>query len=958
MYIVINCLGLPFNGDTIKRKSLGGSESAAYYMAREMAKDGHHVTLFTNELVGGQYDGVKYIYAGPQTEQEPLGSNFHFYAQNTPHDVLIIQRHPAAFQFNYASKVNLWWLHDLALLRNKRQIHQMLWNIDGIITVSSFHKDQVCDTWEVSKDIVHPIINAVDESLFNIEVEKKEKSLIYISRPERGLEHLVKEGGIMERLPNHKLYVCGYENTLPQTKEYYEHLWSRCDEFQNVENVGHLNKADLAKLMKSCEALIYPTPGPYSPNFEEVSCIAVMEAMHAGIGIITTSVGSLPETCGPYHNVVHCDLIDGMPNEDQFVWAVENRAWDIQETESIPYTWDNAYSQLKRLIAQCFITSNHADARRHLLDTSDIVAFQKLGKTDNSLIQVSCEEEFRECYKFYLEDNYKDHYEGYYEYEKARGVEYGPEDLSNNLRYQHTCNIIADLDDCHVVGDYGCAHGHYTINLAKRFPEKRFFGYDISHSNIEKARAWADRDNVENVTFDVLSALDDELNLPHHDAMLVCEILEHVEDPKEIINALSPYVRLFIASTPYGPWEAIGYKEHWPWRAHLHHFDRADITNLYGHLKSFNLSTVPGGADKFGRQLGSFVYTFETDKPLGDIDYSRKYSELVPAQTLSLAMIVKDAGDTIEQCLESCKEIIHEGVFGIDNTTTDETRERIHKFCKKNHIPWKIFDIESPLKTGFDAARNTVIDEASGSWIMWLDSDETLVNSQNIPKYLRNNQYNAYGVPQHHLTIEPPGLLKTDLPAKIFRNHLGIKFFGVVHEHPERALNEQIGHAHMLDDCAIGHIGYPCEDVRRGRFSRNIKLLERDRQVYPERHLGKMLYLRDLAQMCNYDAEQGNGVPRSEIDRRVNEGIKLWLELFDSGQIRLVLDGIPYYSMLSQIKGDCVSFSFNVDLSDNGSAKINSEHEINAYFCSIDHFKMVMDFIIKEKSKDFGSKYG
>jgi len=37
MFIVMHCGGMPFNGDTVKTRSLGGSESAAYYMAKELA---------------------------------------------------------------------------------------------------------------------------------------------------------------------------------------------------------------------------------------------------------------------------------------------------------------------------------------------------------------------------------------------------------------------------------------------------------------------------------------------------------------------------------------------------------------------------------------------------------------------------------------------------------------------------------------------------------------------------------------------------------------------------------------------------------------------------------------------------------------------------------------------------------------------------------------------------------
>ena len=92
MFIAIWCGGLPFDGDTIPSgKGLGGSESAAYYVAKNLAAIGHNVTLFTNSKNIGSWDGVKYEWLGNCTQQYPLGDRWHYYMQ-TPQDVCIIQR--------------------------------------------------------------------------------------------------------------------------------------------------------------------------------------------------------------------------------------------------------------------------------------------------------------------------------------------------------------------------------------------------------------------------------------------------------------------------------------------------------------------------------------------------------------------------------------------------------------------------------------------------------------------------------------------------------------------------------------------------------------------------------------------------------------------------------------------------------------------------------------------------
>ena len=51
--------GLAFDGNTIKKQSLGGSESAAVYMARALAQRGNRVTHFTNTTAEEKIDGVR-----------------------------------------------------------------------------------------------------------------------------------------------------------------------------------------------------------------------------------------------------------------------------------------------------------------------------------------------------------------------------------------------------------------------------------------------------------------------------------------------------------------------------------------------------------------------------------------------------------------------------------------------------------------------------------------------------------------------------------------------------------------------------------------------------------------------------------------------------------------------------------------------------------------------------------
>jgi len=1016
MFIVMHCMGMPFNGETIKGSSLGGSETAAYYMAKELAKRGHRVTLFTNHEQEGVWDGVKYTYAGHVTEANPLGDRFHFYASNTPHDVLIIQRHPLAFRFPWASKINLWWVHDLAQVRDQPEIASQMWNTTGILTVSEMHKKQYMDVYGINGDAIFPIQNGVDLSLFEKELVENEDGssnyhildinqsdqtkLLYTSRPERGLEHLVAPDGIMERLakidPKYHLYICAYNNVTQQMAPYYEYLYQRVEQLPNVTNLGYLTKQELADVMRQCDALVYPTPGPQQPNFEEVSCITAMECMAAGLPFISCAVGALPETC---EESTACILLkpneDGLPDIDRFVNAIQHYTEElrpdlkeIQQEAAKKFSWDKSADMLLGHIDTLFKKNRSKGAiARHLLEHSDIYALQTytnyevVGSNELKKDDILAEtlDELNECYRFAFDNTWAQHYEAYYEYEKNRGVDYGPENLQGNSRFEHVSSIVGDLPSGITILDYGCAHGHYTINLAKRFPDRHFVGVDITISNVTKARQWANEEGLGNVTFmqgeipqgDGSEDGYVELSSGHpldskFDVIIAAEVIEHVGDPAYYIDTLNSYLNedgTMIITTPFGPWEAQGYDEHYPWRAHVWHFDRADLKDLWGHFPNYNVACVPAGISKWYSKLGSYVTTFskpDEDDVSGVIDMGRKFAEIVPRQTVSLCMIVKDAESTLKKTLDSARSVADEIILAIDHTTSDRTREVIDAWTKDIKGNWpivKTIDIDSPLNIGFDEARNKSIEQATGDWILWMDADEILIRPEELFKYLHNNTFEGYAIKQHHFTVEPLGVMKTDMPCRLFRNHRGVKFFGVVHEHPERAINEGVGHVQLLPDVEIAHQGYTTEAVRRARFERNIDLMVRDREKYPERKLGKFLWMRDLSLMCRFELQSTSRIS-PQMRQRAEEGIAIWEELLELGELRMLVDGLEFYDVLARVLATGFEVGFALDTSKlNGGIHLEQAKPVRAYFAKKEHAEKLFSALFDEKVKDYGSKY-
>jgi hypothetical protein len=63
---IIDKIGLCYDGDTLSKQGLGGSESAVILLSKELAKIGFDVTVYNNCKDGsnskpGIYDKVRYI---------------------------------------------------------------------------------------------------------------------------------------------------------------------------------------------------------------------------------------------------------------------------------------------------------------------------------------------------------------------------------------------------------------------------------------------------------------------------------------------------------------------------------------------------------------------------------------------------------------------------------------------------------------------------------------------------------------------------------------------------------------------------------------------------------------------------------------------------------------------------------------------------------------------------------
>lgn len=943
MNIILYVPGMPFNGATIASgKSLGGSESAGYYLARELASRGHGVTVFSNipPEEQGTWDQVRYLPIGPANQQAPFGAWFMDYAQNVPSEVIVAQRVPNIFSARYNSKLNFWWTHDLALKRSTGAVSAQLWNVDRVFTVSAWHKQQVEQVYGIDSERVGVLRNGVDGELFKSKCspdnKKDSKALIYSSRPERGLVNLVGgdgRSGIMELLQNSDpeivLKVAGYDNTSPEMAGMYQALRQRCETLPNVEWMGPLSKRELADLMKSAWLHIYPT------TFEEVSCITVMEQQWAGTPVLASKAGALPETlkgAGADWVSNKDNTVDRQRFADRVLHLQDKPSeWDALHVKALKkapsYTWANGADAIEKSARECFAenTDNADRVRRHLVYMSDIFAAKELG-------------EVPEAYDFAFNgpDALSAHYVmcDAWNVEQGNSHQMGSPVLEQMPRFVPVANEIASLPAGVRVLDYGCAEGQFTENLARRNPDKIFVGLDFVKTSIDAGRNFLAEHPLDNLK--LLCGVLDPFHEKLADALVLMEVVEHQPDPGAFVAEVEKLVKpggKVIFTVPAGAWEAKSYNT-WPFRQHLHHLEPRDLRELFGDRPGYRIDYIPvperGMHDE---ALGNHMVVFEAQPggPLGKRDMVRKLSHQSPRQTLSACMIVRTDGDTLARCLRTIKEIADEIIIGIDGPEGEgRAREIAESFGAKT------FNIESPLKTGFSAARNSTLEKATCDWILWIDDDEQFQWPERVHKYLRANQYDAYAVKQHHYAIEPEGLIKTDVPCRIFRRNHDVQFYGLVHEHPEKKINEGIGRVFLLPDVAICHNGYETEDIRRRRFERNLPLMIRERGQEPRRILANFLWIRDLIHLIRYAMERGErNTPK--VSGYAEEAVSLWRELVKGGHCRMAVDSIEYYSQAVQVLhggGIEVAFALGLKFMNMGNMNGGPPPEVRGIFAN------------------------
>jgi glycosyltransferase involved in cell wall biosynthesis len=315
---IIDIIGLTYDGDTLKKRGLGGSESAVILMAKELASIGYNVTVFNNcidaEAKPGVYDGVEYI----DLTMLNYGHDFTF-------DIVISSRtvFPFAKEKDYAAlgynsygfqkmmskaKLKAVWLHD-TFCQGDHLLEQMLvdGDIDEIFTLSDFHTSYVstCNhgkkrMQEVIKRKIFQTRNGAVLYPGEVNIAAKDRNLfVYNASVTKGMIPLVDLVWpiVKQAIPAAKLVVIGgyyrfRENAEPdeQEKTWRQMVVDKKYADLGIEFTGIIKQSDIAEILKQASFMLYPSA------FPETFGISTLESLLYNTPLITNRFGALEET--------------------------------------------------------------------------------------------------------------------------------------------------------------------------------------------------------------------------------------------------------------------------------------------------------------------------------------------------------------------------------------------------------------------------------------------------------------------------------------------------------------------------------------------------------------------------------------------------------------------------------------------------------------------------------------
>ncbi len=937
---------VPFTNAVIAGEtSLGGSESACLGLARALRSRGHDVSIYTTKLdpaCHGKIDAGGVSWWDYETFDQTN--------QFIEYDVVIALRVFAAFgRKPINARLRLLWNQDL-LVPGAMQAHIMAiaWALDHLVYVSDYHQAQ----WEQAQPELAGLgwvtRNGYDPAHLPASSTKYPNRIIHISRPERGLKPLLEMWPALKAAkPDAELHICRYSSMYDTGKG----SWSEvCQSFDDaiadlnktvggITYLGELTKPQLYQAVSDAAVMWYPGVS----TFAETSCIAAIEAQACGTPFVGSYRGALPETVpsgvlvpGPDDSPAYrtasvnavLDALDGC-SRNSFTYRQQVKA-GLAHVKT--YTYEVLAAEWEARIESWFrerYEGNKLGVLRQLLHEDDHTSAKIVAAEIADEVMSTAHADRGSQARFDEAIAADTLCNSVIAGKEHTAEDYGTFSLTDVLGEARTAGrfkmCAGAYDGRANVLDIACGNGSFAIACAWANPTTKIHGLDYSPVNIERARAAAIEAGVsDRVTFDVLTIYDfgtHDLSgdmtawLADHagqfDGLFVGEFIEHVAGYQAVIDGLEVALKpgaSVVYTCPHGAYQEIADLTQPLRRSHVHRYHYDDVQSVWKQKQDLQGVYLAQGMTPRGNDLGSWIisYTYQPGRPAGLRDASR-IVRTRPMPRLTVGIIAKDAANDLGRCLTSVCRVADRIIVG-DTGSRDRTKQIAREFGAE------VIDL-APIDQqpeGFSGARNQVLAKADSEWFLWIDADEQLINSAFLRTYLDNKVFHGFVIRQTHLYTD--GAPTYDIPIRLFRMGQDIRFYGCVHEQPQMGdANADVYPTLDVANITVAHWGYLTAGIREEkRTKRNLPLLLKDQQVFPDRLLGKVLCVREAVLQADALREAAGGEMTDGARDGYQFAVRIHIDHFDDPTHKYHKISRPWYEQALQHLG--MGFEFEIGM--------------------------------------------
>jgi predicted O-linked N-acetylglucosamine transferase (SPINDLY family) len=324
--VFLDAIDWDYDVTTPLEHPLGGSQSALCYLAVALARRGNQVTLLSATTRPRVVCGVRCL----SLKDAP------FSVFRPPCDAVIVLNGPGDYclrlrpHLSQGTLLVLWTGHAFnqpALHPLARPDARQEWDL--IVCVSDWHRSTLVAHFGLEPWRVVVLRNAMAppfEGLFPderalVRAKASELILTYTSIPFRGLDLLLSVFPEVHRAyPEAKLHVYSSMKVYQQDErdDPGRPIYERCRSMPEVKYFGSVSQSLLAQALRTATILSYPSTVP------ETSCIVVMEALAAGLQVVTSDLGALPETTMGFGTLVPVTERDRQQFADRYLSSLRS----------------------------------------------------------------------------------------------------------------------------------------------------------------------------------------------------------------------------------------------------------------------------------------------------------------------------------------------------------------------------------------------------------------------------------------------------------------------------------------------------------------------------------------------------------------------------------------------------------------------------------------------------------